>query len=497
MRKFRHGLQPKVLFKEEKTMKRQRFDAQLEVSSKVWVITAEVQRQIAQTIGTRCPEQGGILGSSDGERIDHYYFDSGARVTGSTYTFDDRTLNRVIRQWNRMGVRFIGVVHSHPEGYTRPSQGDLNIASQIIETMDVGGHLFTPIVQVDPELTGDIRIYPYSFEQKVVLKKQKVVLERAASEKNQRKYFDRVKSIFPPEIMKRKYVICIGVGGAREFLCELARTGVKHFAIFDDDRVEEPNIATQSVFVSEIGQPKAEAAAGELMQINPEIDVVPVTRRLDDSMTDEEFAAVTGIEDWPTEDVLLCGCTDNWKAQDRCGQLALKYGVAYLGAQVYERGLGSEIVFTYPGLTPSCPRCMLEGRYRRAMTGSEQVNGRSEGSSHDNTALLTALKTKFALQELLYANEQTPYFGKLGRYAKKNFIMTRHDDAFSELGVRLFDKLDAVSEEADMDLVVGAVALAQEPNADCPLCGGTGDLLRLRGAIRDTRYIAPCTEQSA
>ena len=65
-----------------------------------WIMTEEVHDAIRSTIGVRRPEWGGILGSSDGKRIDHYYFDQSAVRTGSSYTMDTDALNRVIHQWN-------------------------------------------------------------------------------------------------------------------------------------------------------------------------------------------------------------------------------------------------------------------------------------------------------------------------------------------------------------------------------------------------------------
>lgn len=460
------------------------------VSGKEWIITAEVKQEIDRTIGRFRPERGGILGSSDGVHIDHYHFDANAQVSSVTYTFDAPTLNRVIGEWNDKGVRFVGVIHSHPFGCTTPSAGDAAIARQIVECMDVDGALFTPIAQVDPRLNGQVTIHPYCFEQDIVLKRQPLRIETPPKPSDFNDSFVRIAGVLPPEIMGRKLVICVGVGGARPFLSDLARCGVRHFILIDGDRVEAANIATQAVYRKEIGTPKAAAAMQELRAINPAVRGIVLERFLDDSMTDEEFASLTRIQYWKPEDVLLCGCTDNFRAQDRCAQLALKYGVPYLAAQVYQGGLGSEVIFSYPGVTPSCPRCMLEPRYRRALTEGEQVNGKSEGSPVVTTTKLNAEKATIALQMLLYRETATPYAYQLDRIARRNFLMSRHSKAFAKLGVTLFDALDTA--DADLELVDVTVAVAQTPNKGCPLCGGTGDLRRLKGRIRDTRQIAPC-----
>ena len=151
-----------------------------------YIMTAEVYEQIRNTIGVRRPENGGILGASDGVHIDHYYFDATADRSSVTYTMDHHALNKVIHEWNDNDILLVGIIHSHPDGCTAPSHGDMLTASRIIETMDVKGRFFTPIVQVSPKLNGDIDIYPYTFEQTVELKKQAFEVEspRAKEEDN-------------------------------------------------------------------------------------------------------------------------------------------------------------------------------------------------------------------------------------------------------------------------------------------------------------------------
>ena len=97
-------------------------------SESKYIMTAEVYEQIRSTIGVRRPENGGILGSSDGVHIDHYYFDSTSDRSAVTYTMDHKALNEVIHSWNDNGVDLIGIIHSHPAGCTQPSYGDMLMA---------------------------------------------------------------------------------------------------------------------------------------------------------------------------------------------------------------------------------------------------------------------------------------------------------------------------------------------------------------------------------
>ena len=95
------------------------------------------------------------------------------------------------------------------------------MAKNIIESINVHGKFFTPIVQVSPKLNGEITIYPYSFEQSVEMKTPLMEIETesaeerriAALDKQAPNRFKRIERVFPNNLMAKKKVICIGCGG--------------------------------------------------------------------------------------------------------------------------------------------------------------------------------------------------------------------------------------------------------------------------------------------
>lgn len=131
---------------------------------KTIIMTSEVYNEICNTIGAIKPEQGGILGSSDGIIIDNYYYDFNAERTSFSYSMNVSVLNEVIHQWNDNDIRLMGVIHSHPEGFHIPSMGDVETANNIVRKIDVGGEFFIPIVQVSKFLNGELKIYPYTYD---------------------------------------------------------------------------------------------------------------------------------------------------------------------------------------------------------------------------------------------------------------------------------------------------------------------------------------------
>ena len=447
-----------------------------------YIMTAEVYEQIRNTIGVSRPENGGILGSSDGVHIDHYYFDATADRSSVTYTMDHHALNKVIHEWNDNDIMLVGIIHSHPDGCTAPSYGDMLTASHIIETIDVKGRFFTPIVQVSPKLNGDITIYPYTFEQTVELKKQAFEIEPPKETEEERILRERdelavnrharIEGVLPQEVVSKKKIVCIGCGGSRSFLESLARCGVRGFVLIDGDVYEDTNIATQGAYISELGKAKVEVIKKRILDVEPLADVVCVQRYLDDSITDEEFAALAGLDKCDPKDLLICGCTDNFFAQDRCARLSLKYGVPYLAAQIFAGGTGHEVIFWYPGVTGSCPGCMLRSRYKKVLAGGDTVVGSSEGAAIAVTEHLNSVKLYTALELLCYEDKATAYFHALDRHADRNYLMSR---CSGRLKAPAFEPVDELAQrETDLSFPYVTIAVGQTPEADCPLCRSVG-----------------------
>lgn len=458
------------------------------------IMTAEVYAQIKETIGKRIPESGGILGSSDGVHIDHFHFDSTAVISSVSYTMDHKALNEVIHEWNDNDIRLIGIIHSHPQGCIRPSYGDRQTAMHIIDTIDVDGHFFTPIVQVSPELNGDITIYPYTFDADSKLKVQEFEMEQERedtimnnSTATAKHRHDRIEGILPESVISKKLVICVGCGGSRSFLESLARCGVRNFVLFDGDVIEDTNIATQGAYISEIGMKKVEVIRSRLLDIEPSAKVICADRYLDNEITDDEFASIAGIDGFNAQDVLICGCTDSFYAQDRCAQLSIKYGVPYLAAQIFKGGIGHEVIFSYPGVTASCPRCMLESRYKKVLDQTDNDTGSSSGTAIAVTEHLNAIKLYTALELLCYNDKETAYYRKLDKQSDRNYLMTR---CSWDLAAPAFAPLNELSQhESDLSFPYTTIAIGQTPETGCPLCGGSGDYSKLKMKIKDTRII--------
>ncbi len=303
--------------------------------------------------------------------------------------------------------------------------------------------------------------------------------------------FKRVATAYDLKHMRSSRIISIGCGGAAAFLEDMARCGVGEFVLIDPDVVEEPNIATQQVYLEDVGRPKVDCIADRIIQINPDADVVVYQKPLDEIEDSEVDRHANCPFDWGhggngtpfPEITLLCGFTDNFYAQARINRLALQFGLPSLCAQLYQYGQAAEITFTYPGVTPACQRCMLSPRYKAYLEQGYQNTVTSDGAPIFATQRLNSLKGMIALALLHHGTNQPVWGEMLRRIGNRTLVQIRmHPDTPLTIFNRVFG--DGAAERIFFD---EAVWLPQEPDPNCPDCGGTGDLRRAHGAFLDTR----------
>ncbi len=247
--------------------------------SKTYTITEEVLSQIRETVGSQIPETGGILGSSDGKRIDYFYFDKTANVTGATYEPDCDKLNLIIQKWYEKGIEFVGFIHSHPRGAVKPSDPDNLYTTKIMKALEMEWFV-SLIVQVHRSLKGEkAKLFAYGYyladpccyfefgridEKKPSFEFPAIDLDAdwncSYQEALAKKYpfskdelNERNKELFPANVLARKTLVVFGTGGSIGFVLDMARSGVTNFILVDGDKFEPHNMSNQRVTYSEIG----------------------------------------------------------------------------------------------------------------------------------------------------------------------------------------------------------------------------------------------------
>jgi molybdopterin/thiamine biosynthesis adenylyltransferase len=104
-------------------------------------------------------------------------------------------------------------------------------------------------------------------------------------------------------------VVVLGAGGLGSWtMAGLACAGVGRIVAVDDDTIELSNLNRQVLYrMSDIGRLKVEVAAEALSALNPDIDFVPLARRVRSSADVRAVAAgadfVVCTADWPVHDI--------------------------------------------------------------------------------------------------------------------------------------------------------------------------------------------------
>lgn len=522
-------------------------------------ISQGVLDNFRKNVGRYAPETGGLLGATNDETcVDICHFDRHSKNTPGTFYYDVPSMSEVFREWKARGYITNGIYHSHPRGCIRPSYHDISTALLHIRFFNLE-YFYLPIFQSrkkglftmffyivkkqDDDLVvtldhvlkateegyelqsftewhethsiSELDSYRMTIEQKQA-KGHKPEAAPSASVNGTYKtnskedipvnnntniaattvsdYFAKVKSLYPDHVLD-KVIVCVGTGGARSFLENCARSGFRNFILMDKDVVGTTNIATQGVFISEMGKKKVEVIRERILDINPKARVVCVDSFLDDAMSDEEFKSY--LDMFPhrrSTDYLILGCTDNFEAQKRSSMLALKYGNPYLAAMMYAGGAAAELIFTYPGVTESCPRCLLRDRFEKYEHGF-QNDVDSSACPIFATERMNATKGYIALMLLMYHEDPTsPFNDMLNKVANRNFVWIRLNPYLKEtaLGIELFDRLFAGTPER-FTFMDETIWIPQHPDTDppCKMCGGTGDLreFSVKWADIDTRKI--------
>lgn len=545
---FEGGMEEEVM--EEMMMQ----DEMKGVPDKSIRFSRKVLDSFRKDVGKYRAETGGMLASTvDTDLIDMCYFDVHSKNTSGTFYYDVDSMSEVFRDWKAQGFITDGIYHSHPVGCIRPSYHDistallhlrffdleffylpifqserrgfytmyfyvvrkqeehLNVNLEYVLKANEEGYVYASftkwsqnysIKQLDSYRDGINRQEeqerkPHEVEQHTVQKTQNAKeREDSTMQKSNatKTYFKKIESLYPDQVLD-KVIVCIGTGGARSALENFARSGFRNYILMDADIVSETNIATQGVFISEMGKKKVEVIRDRILDINPDANVVCVDRFLDDNMTDEEFRGYMDL--FPGKkatDYLILGCTDNFYAQKRSSILALKYGTPYLAAMMYKAGAAAELIFTYPGVTESCPRCLLGSRFEKYENGFEN-DVDSSACTIFATERMNALKGYIALMLLMYHEDPESEFSTmLDRVKDRNFVQIRLTPNVKDiLGIGVFDRVFAGSDRYTfMDETVWIPQKPDHPSngyETCKLCGGTGHLDELYMRWPDTRKI--------
>lgn len=112
------------------------------------VITDQAYGRIGAEIAAHAPERGGALYGPRGlPFVTHFEFDPDGLTSAVSYVPSSRLISNVPRVESETGLQFKGIVHSHPDGFIRPSLGDEQTVTSFFRMNPHFAAMALPIVQ--------------------------------------------------------------------------------------------------------------------------------------------------------------------------------------------------------------------------------------------------------------------------------------------------------------------------------------------------------------
>jgi proteasome lid subunit RPN8/RPN11 len=453
-------------------------------------MTRSAYTQLMAILAAGPPERGawGFGRPQDGV-IRRIHFDHAAACTAVTYSPDVQTLALLLtQQYAPAGEELRAIYHSHPGGLDVLSSGDLEYARTIFAANPAMTQLSLPLVTVQQ---GSPVLHPYVVERAGdTLSVRKVPLElydepltasstahsfaargwwRRLTRQRQRWWegeaFSRIREAVDLELLAHSSVFIAGLGsGGMRLALQLARCGVGHFVVVDPDVVSLANLATQDVRRADLFAPKASVARRAIRAINPHAKVTALQADAE-GLGAEQIAKLCGRSQDAAR-IVLCALTDSFRVQAHLNRAALSLELPSIQSQIYERGLGGEVTFTMPGVTPACHACLLKERYQAYERGFHNTVS-ADGALGTASMRLQALCTSVVLMLLHHGSGHHRWDGLLQAVADRNLVQVRLDP-------RLDHPLFAEMLDARASFFDEPLWLHVPPNPACPDCGSTG-----------------------
>ena len=273
--------------------------------------------------------------------------------------------------------------------------------------------------------------------------------------------FDRIRPTIDVHRMQQSHVTI--VGGAYGLAADLVRSGLGALTYVDFDRIDASNPARQDFNMTDLGQHKAEALARTLHQINPEVETNCILG---------DFCAIgrnqLDVHFGHTD--LFIFATDFFPAQARGNIEALRLGKPAVWIGLYRGGRAGEIVYSIPGFTPACYRCVCSSRYRafeaQAQNRANDTHIPSTGGTIFDLHLVDAIAGQIAAG-ILTAGADNRIGRLIEQLGNRNLLQIKIDPEYKLAGRDIFSQYLG-THPANFSFTT--VALPMEPERDCPDC---------------------------
>jgi len=163
----------------------------------------------------------------------------------------------------------------------------------------------------------------------------------------------RLRGLFETEVLAQKAVLVIGLGsGGSSVAVELAKAGVRNFALVDHDRLEVHNVLRHACGISDLGRLKTNAVRDIILDKNPDANVTTVNRQCDWTWHHEMLELVHRA------DLVFC-CTDNRPSRLMINALCVRDSKPCIYGGAFRRAYGGQVLRVTPH-TSLCYQCFID-----------------------------------------------------------------------------------------------------------------------------------------
>jgi molybdopterin/thiamine biosynthesis adenylyltransferase len=161
--------------------------------------------------------------------------------------------------------------------------------------------------------------------------------------------FERIETLFDISLFADVEVLIAGCGsGGASIALQLVMSGVRNFALIDNDTLGAENVIRHVCGRRYIGQKKTDAVTDVLLDRNPKASVTRI---------DADIMTFPGLAAAIKKAHVVVLATDNEPTRYMINELCVRHGTPFVVGRVFTRGIGGE-VFAYRPAEGGCLACL-------------------------------------------------------------------------------------------------------------------------------------------
>lgn len=229
--------------------------------------------------------------------------------------------------------------------------------------------------------------------------------------------FERIERLYDVGLLGEAKVVVAGCGsGGSQVALQLVMSGVRNFALYDNQTLGEENVIRHACGLRYIGWNKTEAVADLLKDRNPDIRT---------ELHNADLMGLPDLEERVRGASVIILATDNEPSRYRLNEACVKTGTPFVVGRVFTRGIGGE-VYAYRPNASGCLGCLemfLERKPQRdgvreidlvsqeerdAMYGLPVAEIKDSPGLNVDIAFITNFHTRYALDAIARGLAERP-----------------------------------------------------------------------------------------